>query len=116
VLSLKLTGRLPDVKAHTFMMLKEVHDFREIVGVRIAGWSEHAHEAFRRNVRGLSQAGEANGRVDVVARNCLCQSDIVGQILGRLMVGSPRELNPRGDPTRAAAIIPKLFDRILAPR
>jgi hypothetical protein len=46
MLSLKLTGRLPDVKAHTFMMLKEVHDFKEIVGARIAGWTERAHEAF----------------------------------------------------------------------
>jgi hypothetical protein len=36
VLSLKLTGRLPDVKAHTFTTLKEVHDFKEIVGARIA--------------------------------------------------------------------------------
>jgi hypothetical protein len=67
VLSLKLTGRLPDVKEHTFMMLKEVHDFKEIVGARIAGWSEHAHEAFRRNMRGLGQAVEANGGIDVVA-------------------------------------------------
>jgi hypothetical protein len=68
------------------------------------------------NVRGLGQAVEANGGIDVVAQNCLRQSKIAGQIPSRLMVRSFRESNPQGDPTRVAAIIPKLSDRILAPR
>jgi hypothetical protein len=50
------------VKAHAFAMLKEAHNFKELGRARVAGQAEQAHEAFRWNVSGLGQAGEANGR------------------------------------------------------
>jgi hypothetical protein len=67
------------VKAHACATLKETHNFEEIGRARVAGRTEHAHEAFRRDVRGLGESGEANGCVDVVAQNCLRESDLTGQ-------------------------------------
>ena len=66
--TLTLTGGLPDVKAHAFVMLKGAHDFEQAGHERVTGRAEHAHEALRRNVRSLGRAGKANGRVDVVAQ------------------------------------------------
>jgi len=44
-------------------MLKQAHNFKQVGRAGVAGRAEHAHEAFRENVRGLGQAGEVDGRV-----------------------------------------------------
>src|SRR6266849_9257181 len=46
-----------DVKTHAFALLKEAHDFKEVGRARIAGGTEHAHEAFRRDMSGLCETG-----------------------------------------------------------
>lgn len=67
------------MKAHTFAMLKEAHDFKQVGSARIAGRAKHAHQAFRRNVRGRGKIGEPNSCVDVIAQNCLRETDVARQ-------------------------------------
>ncbi|MBV8360887.1 MAG: hypothetical protein JO189_23570 [Deltaproteobacteria bacterium] len=75
----RLIGIGLEVEAHTFAMLEEAYNFEQVGRTRIAGRTEHAHKAFRRNVRGLGKAVEAHGRVDVVAQNCLGERNLAGQ-------------------------------------
>src|SRR5689334_14443803 len=60
-------------------MLKEVQNFKQVRRARIAGRTEHAHEAFRWNMRCLGQTVETHSRVDVIAQNCFGKSDFAGQ-------------------------------------
>jgi hypothetical protein len=57
-------------------MLEEAHNFKQVGRARVAGWAEHAHEAFGWNMRSLGEPGESNRCVDVVAQNCLGECDL----------------------------------------
>jgi hypothetical protein len=59
------------VKEHALEMLKEAHNFEQIGRTRVADCAEHAHEAFRRNVRCLGEAREPYRSVDVIVQDCL---------------------------------------------
>jgi len=74
-----LTEGLSHVKAHALAMLKEAHNFEQIGRTRVADCAEHAHEAFRRNVHGLSEASESDCSIDVIAQDCLGQRDFARQ-------------------------------------
>lgn len=54
-------------------------DRKQVIGLRVAFWAEHPHEAFSRGVRGLAQTFKADGRVDVVAQNGFAGIHIAGQ-------------------------------------
>ena len=67
------------MKAHTFAILKEAHNFKEVGRARIASRTKHAHKAFRRNVGSFGKARELDSCVDVVAQNCFGECDFAGE-------------------------------------
>ena len=59
--------------------LEVTNDLEEIAGLRIAGWTEHPHEALRRPFRTAAQLLEPDRRVDVVAKDRLARIEISGE-------------------------------------
>ena len=55
------------LELHTFVLLDATDDLKEVAGVGIPGWSEHAHEALGRSVREGAELSEPDGGVDLVA-------------------------------------------------
>jgi hypothetical protein len=43
------------VESYALATVKEAHNFKQIGRTRVARRTEHAHKAFRRNVRGLGK-------------------------------------------------------------
>src|SRR5260221_14490068 len=63
-----------NVKLYSRMRLQGADDGEKIAHLRIARWSEHAHQALWRDFHFFGQLFETDRRVDVVAQNTL--SDI----------------------------------------
>ena len=59
--------------------LEMVDDLQEIAGLRVAAWTEHAHQALGRPFCSATQLLEPNRRVDIVAKYCLPGVEIPGE-------------------------------------
>jgi hypothetical protein len=68
-----------DFEMDAFGTLQVADDFEKIFGLGVAGWPEHAHEAFGRTIGGVAEFGEANGGVDEIAEDELAGFDIAGE-------------------------------------
>src|SRR5208337_931134 len=68
-----------DVKAHAFSLLKIGDDLEQVARLRIAGGSEHAHEAFGRAVNHFGKFNETHSRVDIVAQDGLAGAHVAGK-------------------------------------
>src|SRR5712692_2643462 len=68
-----------DVETDPLALLQKTDNFEKVVRSRVAGRSEHPHEAFGRDVRGLGEFGKTDGCVDVVAQDGLGRGDIAGE-------------------------------------
>src|SRR5437016_14516898 len=59
------------LEVQSLCSLEVVDDLEEIAGLRVAAWTEHAHQALGRPFCPATQLLEPNRRVDIVAKYCL---------------------------------------------
>jgi len=58
-----------NVQLDAGMLLQMAENLKEVVSIRVALWSEHADQTFRRSADALAERRKANRRLDIVAQN-----------------------------------------------
>ena len=66
-------------KLDTLALLYAADDLEQVASVRIAGRTEHPHQALGRLVSQQAQLVEPDGRVDIVAQHGLARIDVTGE-------------------------------------
>ena len=74
-----LSRRRLNLETHALAMLKKTDNHKKIIGPGVASRSEHPHEAFGWNARGLGEFGKTDCGIDVIPQNGLGRGDIAGE-------------------------------------
>src|SRR5216684_909413 len=89
-------GLARDVQAEPRALLQVADHAEEVLGLRIAAWSEHADQALGRRAGRFAKLFKADGRLDVIAQDRLASINITAQhcidafakkSLGKFLVG-----------------------------
>src|SRR5580698_326683 len=74
-----LTSTRTDLKIDAFLCLKMSEDAKQVLGGRVAIWTEHSHEAVGGDGGRLFELPKANRGVDIVAQDCAAGLLVAGE-------------------------------------